>query len=178
MNLSPPATDGATPIAVMTGRIARKSPKMEPRLFVLRPEDTERRAAKMAVQALKNAVKEPNPVEVVIQDWKPPRTDPQRRTLWMWHGQVASELTIRTGKRWDKDSVHEIIFLARWMPQIEYTIPDTGEVIRRPMRTSDKPPEGEERSTKEIISDAMNEYLAWIYGMGIEVLVPENYNWR
>lgn len=156
------------------------SPLVPQRSFVIRPEDERQgwRIAKMAVTGLRAAVgalkQGANPVEVVIREWKPERTDPQRKTMWMWHGQVASELSIRTGTRWHKDDVHEYIFLPRWMPVIERMDPETGEILHRPMRTSDKPPEGEDRSTKQIISEAMTAYLAWIYEMGIEVNVPES----
>ena len=102
------------------------------------------------------------------------RTDPQRATMWMWHGQVASELTLRTGHAWTKDDVHEVIFLERFMPRYELIDPETGEVKSRPMRTSDKrTPEGDDRTARQAITDAMDEYLAWITDMGIEVTVPE-----
>ena len=152
---------------------------MQVRRYIIRPEDASQdwRIAKLALDGLRQAAKEArrdgNPKEIVIRDWQPPRTDPQRKTLWMWHGEVASELTLRTGRRWSKEDVHEAVFLPRWMPTRELADPKTGEVITRPMRTSDRPPEGDERSTKQIVSDAMTAYLAWAYEMGIEVTVPE-----
>ncbi len=153
------------------------------RRYVIRPEDADQdwRIAKMAVEGLRIAAREVRanrqPCEVVIREWKPQRTDPQRNTMWMWHTEVASELSIRTKYRWTKEAVHEVIFLPRYMPQIEYADPETGEVLTRPMRTSEKPPEGDERSTKEIVTEAMNGYLAWIYEMGISVTVPEDGRW-
>lgn len=113
-------------------------------------------------------------MQVRIGEKPKERTDPQRCTMWLWHGQVASELTLRTGRAWTKDDVHEVIFLERFMPHYELIDPETGEVKSRPMRTSDKrSPEGDDRSPREVITDAMDEYLAWIISMGIEVTVPE-----
>jgi hypothetical protein len=117
-------------------------------------------------------------LELVLRKRKQHRTDPQRRTFWNWHGEVASELTLRTRQRWTKDDVHEVIFLPRFMPGIDFIGPE-GEQMSRPMRTSDKiKPEGDERTHRQIISDAMNAYLAWIYEMGIEVTVPNPIEWR
>ena len=116
-------------------------------------------------------------IDVVIREHQKQRTDPQRRTLWMWHGQVASELTVRTGKRWTKDDVHELIFLARWMPYVELPMPD-GKTVRRPMRTSEKAPEGQDDDPRSIISNAMTQYIAWICEMGIEVTVPDPLDWQ
>lgn len=155
---------------------------MAERKYILRPEDRDWRVAKLAADGLRQAAKQgrqdAQPVEVIIRPWQPPRTDPQRRTMWQWHGQVASELTIRTSRRWSKEDVHELVFLERWMPRIEFIVPDTGEIKSRPLRTSDKVPDelkdehGQTPSMKQIISNAMTQYLAWIYEMGIEVTVP------
>lgn len=150
----------------------------ETRRYIIRPTDAHQgwRIAKLALEGLRAAAKEARrddrAKEIVIRDFKPPRTDPQRRTLWLWHGEVASELTLRTGRRWSKEDVHEAIFLPRFMPQKELVTPE-GEIIYRSMRTSDKPPEDDERATKQIVSDAMTQYLAWVYEMAIEVTVPE-----
>ena len=118
-------------------------------------------------------------VDIRVGPAKKERTDPQRRTLWMWHGEVASELTLRTGKRWTKDDVHELIFLERFMPAFELPLPG-GEVKRRPMRTSDKkaPEHCEETDPRKIITNGMDQYLAWVTEMGIEVTVPDPIEWR
>ena len=151
-----------------------------PQRYVIRPEDANRgwRIARLAADGLRRAAHEArddgHPREVIIREFQPPRTDPQRMTLWMWHGEVASELSRRTGKRWSKDDVHEMIFLPRWMPQIERMDPETGEVMHRPMRTSERPPDGDDRSAKEIVSEAMTAYLAWAYQAGIDVTAPED----
>ncbi len=144
------------------------------RAYVIRPEDRRQnwRMAKLAAEGLRNVVNsltdESAPVEVVIREWSPPRTDPQRKTMWLWHGEVASELSLRTGKRWTKDDVHEVVFIARFMPLHEEELIDfeTGAVLPpRRKRTSE--------ATKKENSDAMTAYLAWIYEMGISVTVPE-----
>lgn len=148
---------------------------IQQRRYVIRQEDERQgwRIAKMAADGLRAACKAlkdgANPVEVVIREFEPPRTDPQRKTMWMWHGEVASELSLRTGRRWSKDDVHEVVFIPRFMPlhDEEFVDPETGEVLppRRKRTTEAKKPE---------ISEAMTAYLAWIYSMGIEVTVPEN----
>lgn len=140
------------------------------RLYVIRPEDCANgwRISKMAIDGLKQVAKEGRdsgkPVSVTIGEWEPPRTDPQRKTFWQWHGEVAAELTIRSGMRWTKDDVHEVVFLEKFMPRRELVDPQTGELKSRPLRTSE--------ATKGQISEAMNGYLAWIYEQGIEVTVP------
>lgn len=126
--------------------------------------------AKMAVQGLRDAARraaQGTPQEVIIRDWQPPRTDPQRRTLWMWHGEVAADLSIRTDRRWTKDDVHEALFIPRFMPphESELVDPDTGEIISRPKRTTE--------ARKDEITDAMEQYMAWCYQQGIEITVPE-----
>lgn len=152
---------------------------MSERRYILHPNDANQdwRIAKLALEGLRQAAREARrdqrPKEIVIRDYQPPRTDPQRRTLWLWHTEVASELTLRTGRKWDKNDVHEAVFLPRWMPQRELVTPD-GEIVYRQMRTSDKPPQDDQRSTKQIVSEAMTQYLAWIYSMGIEITVPEH----
>lgn len=120
------------------------------------------------------------PVDIRVMPAARHRTDPQRQTLWMWHGQVASELTIRTGRRWTKDDVHELVFLERWMPVFELPLPDGSGVLLRHMRTSDKqtPDTCEENDPRKVITNAMDQYLAWITEMGIEVTVPDPVEWR
>lgn len=120
------------------------------------------------------------PVDIRIGPAKRVRTDPQRKTLWMWHGDVASELTIRTSKRWTKDDVHELIFIERYMPVFELPLPDDSGVLYRRMRTSDKetPENCEESDPRKVITTAMDQYLAWITEMGIDVTVPDPDEWR
>jgi len=152
---------------------------MNEQRFVIQPTDSERgyKVAKAANDYLRGAARrardEGRPQEVVFRPFQRKRSDPQRHTLWMWHGQVASELSIRTGKRWTKDDVHEVVFLARFMPSKELIDPETGEVLHRPVRTSDKTLDDDDRDMRSIISDAMDDYLRWLTEMQIEVTVPE-----
>lgn len=126
--------------------------------------------------AAKTLMQNGKPLRLILTDDGPARSDPQRNTFWMWHAQVASELTIRTGKTWTKDDVHDLIFLARYMPRVTLELPN-GEIVSRPVRTSEKSgPDGE--PMREVISNAMNQYLAWIFEMGIEVTIPDAGDWR
>lgn len=152
---------------------------MSEQRFVIQPTDAERgyRVSKAAYEYLRQITRrardEDQPQEIVFRPFQRKRSDPQRCTLWMWHGQVASELTLRTGKRWTKDDVHEVVFLPRFMPTKELMDPETGEILHRPVRTSDKAPDDDDRDMRSIISDAMSAYLAWVTDMGIEITVPE-----
>jgi hypothetical protein len=154
-----------------TGRIIPMGEAVQ--RYVIRSDDQRQgwRMSRMAADGLRNAVMGARdtgrPIEVRIQPFSPPRTDPQRKTLWMWHGEVGSELSIRTQARWTKDDVHEVVFIPRFMPAADRELidPETGEVISRRKRTTE--------ATKPEITEAMDAYLAWIYGMGIEVTVPE-----
>ena len=107
------------------------------------------------------------------------RTNPRLRTLFMWHGQVASQINIMNGSKWKPEDIHEVLFKPRWMPYIELVTP-SGRIIRRPMGTSDKrsPVEGDDRSPRRIISEAMTQYLVWICENGFEVTVPEEKEWK
>lgn len=147
------------------------------RRYVLWPDDAERgwRIGKLAADGLRQAAREMQkdgkPREVVIRQFEPPRTDPQRKTLWMWCGEVASELSIRTGKRWHKNDVYELLVIERFMPLHDAEVVDleTGEVRHRRKRTSE--------ATRAEISEAMERFLAWIYEQGIEVTCPEERTW-
>jgi hypothetical protein len=105
-------------------------------------------------------------VSLTIAKWEPKRSDPQRKTLWMWHGEVAAELSIRGGMRWSKNDVHEIVFIEKFMPHKELIDPQTGEIKSRPLRTSE--------AKKSEISEAMGKYVAWAYENGIEITIPED----
>lgn len=143
--------------------------------FVIRPSDRQSdwRVAKNAMRSVCELVTEKDkPVRLTVEPYSKPKTDPQLRTLWMWHGEVASQLTERCkmsghATEFDKDAVHELIFKPRFMPSAEYLMPDTGEVKIKPMGLSDKD------ATKPVVTDAMEAYLAWIYEQGMEVTIPE-----
>lgn len=145
---------------------------MSARVFVVRPEDRGREwlVARNAFREVCQMADTGKPVEVRVKFWKKKKTTPQNSTLWMWHTQVASHLTERCRESgmdmtWSPEDVHESIFKPRFMPQVEKTLPD-GEIVFRPMGTSD------EDATVDVISDAMEHYLSWIYGEGMEVTIP------
>ena len=60
------------------------------------------------------------------------RTNPQLKTLFMWHGQVASQITIQTGTKWKSEDIHDELFKKRFMPYREVKTP-SGRIERRPM---------------------------------------------
>lgn len=145
------------------------------RKYILRPEDEGQdwRVARLAFRDACQMVRHgKRAVEVIVQIYRRPKTDPQNKTIWMWHGEVASQLTERcreagSGVIWRKDDVHELIFKPRFMPQRERMLPD-GELVFGPMGTSDK------GATVEVISEAMEKYLSWIYSQGMEVTIPDD----
>lgn len=146
---------------------------MSDRKYVIRPEDERQdwRVARMALrEACAMARQQGRAVEVLVRWFKRPKTSPQNKTIWMWHGEVASQLTERCREAgsdviWRKDDVHELIFKPRFMPQRERMLPD-GELVFGPMGTSDK------AATIEVISEAMERYLSWIYSQGMDVTIP------
>ena len=142
--------------------------------FIAKDDRTEANA----FQAITAARKLKGVIRIDISEDKM-RTNPQLRTLWMWHGQMASQLTIQTGTSWKSEDVHELLFKVRFMPYREVKTP-AGRIERRPMGTSDtkSPIDNDERSVRKIISDAMTEYLVWIYQHSFEVTVPEEREWK
>ena len=141
--------------------------------YIIQPHDQQQgwRMSRMAVDGLRNAAIKARdsgqPMEVYIQPFTPARSDPQRKTLWMWHGEVAADLSVRKQVRWTKVDVHELIFTSQFMPVSDkpLVMPETDMAVRRRRRTS-------EVSQAEI-TEAMDAYLTWIYNMGIEVTIPE-----
>jgi len=93
-------------------------------------------------------------IEVIVRPYRQRHTDPQRRTVFMWCGEVAPELTLLTGYRWSGDAVYEVVFKESYMPADEYMLPD-GEIKRVPWGLSDK------RATKEIVGEAMDKFWYW-----------------
>lgn len=117
------------------------------------------------------------PHEVVIQPANKRRTDRQLRTLWMWHTQIAPHLTLLgNGVIWTAELVHEALFKKFFMPTREIVLPG-GKVVTVSMGTSDRPPEGDNRTTKQIVSEAMDRYRAWIAQHEWEVTDPEDARW-
>lgn len=98
-------------------------------------------------------------LQVTVRKKMRSRTHPQLNLLWHWHHEVASELSIRTGRPWSAEDVHELVFLPRFMPCRECALPD-GEIVMKAMRTS--------AATAQIVADAMEAYQAWTAEMQIE----------
>ncbi|MEN8720086.1 MAG: hypothetical protein ABF296_07485 [Oceanococcaceae bacterium] len=151
---------------------------MEVRRYLIPPNDEAKgwRFCRMAKAGLfaaaEDATREGKTAEIIIRRMQADKTDPQRRTLWKWHGEVAAALSISTPHRWKKEDVHEIVFLPKFMPTVERVLPD-GEVVHRPLRTSDRVPDEWETDMKAILSKAMDAYMAWAYQSDIEITVPE-----
>jgi hypothetical protein len=99
------------------------------------------------------------PLEVAVRKKMRHRTHPQLNLLWHWHHEVASELSVRTGRPWSAEDVHELVFLPRFMPCRECSLPN-GETVMKAMRTS--------VATAKIVADAMEAYQAWCADMLIE----------
>lgn len=146
---------------------------MKPLTFVIRPEESAdgwpvaRNAMRQACELARESGKA---VRVRIDEYKKPKTDPQRNTIFMWHTEVASQLNERCrmaghGVTWNKEAVHDLIFKPRFMPKKQFTMPD-GETKTLAVGLSD--PE----ATRGIVSDAMEHYLSWIYQQGMEVTIP------
>lgn len=141
--------------------------------FVIRTTDEQNNwmVAKNCLRALCQAVRDSGKDhQVEISLFKPGKSDKQNRTIWMWHTEVASQLTERCKENghnveWDRQSVHDLIFKPRFMPYVEKVTPE-GEIISRPLNTSEK------GCTRPVLSEAMEKYLAWIYGQGMEVTIP------
>lgn len=152
---------------------------MADRVFIVRPEDKDREwhVARNAFREVREMTEAGKPVEVRIKFWKRRKTLPQNSTIWLWHTEVASQLTQRCREAgadvaWTPADVHELIFKARFMVMRERMLPH-GEVIAAPMGTSD--PE----ATVEVMSDAMERYLEWIIqDQGMVVTIPEDPGFR
>jgi hypothetical protein len=145
---------------------------MADRVFIVRPEDRDRdwRVTRNAMREVCAMAETGKPVEIRIKFWRRKKTLPQNSTLWMWHTEVASQLTARCREAgsdvaWTPEDVHDLIFKPRMMPMVEQMLPD-GEMIAAPMGTSDK------RCTVDVLSEAMERYLAWIYEQGMEITIP------
>ena len=145
---------------------------MADRVFVVRPEDKDRdwRVARNAMREVCAMAQQGKPVEVRVRFWKRKKSLPQNSTWWMWTTEVASQLTQRCREAgsdvvWSPEDVHELIAKPRFMPMRERMLPD-GEVVMAPIGTSDR------EATVDVMSEAMERYLAWIYEQGMEVTIP------
>jgi len=140
--------------------------------YVCRPEDTEERVVGMVVEAVREHTRQGHPAAVEVKRYRKKRTDPQLRTIWMWHSEVAAQLSERLREqgwnyKWTRDDVHEVLFKQRFMAQREIVLPD-GECRYRSYGLSDKD------TTRQMVSDAMENYLRWIYERGMEVTIPSD----
>lgn len=143
--------------------------------FIIRKDDERAREAAIGNLSLylRNSVTQNNKdYEVRVVEFKQSKTPQQNNTLWMWHTEIASQLTIRCREaghniEWSRTDVHDLIFKPRFMPHKERVLPD-GELITKPMNTSDKD------CDLKIVSEAMERYLSWIYGEGMEVTIPDD----
>ena len=139
--------------------------------FVIRPEDRAFCVPGAAVALIKQMLSSDMRVSVVISKWVEKKTPPQHRTVFMWDGEAATQLTIMgalTGSSivWKKEYAHEMIFKRLCMPSIDLPMPD-GSVVSRPMGLSDK------EATKDIVSEAMEKYQVWAINHGIELTQPD-----
>ena len=107
---------------------------------------------------------EEKPWEVMVRPYQKRRSDPQLRTIWKWHDEVAAALTIATARPWTASDVHELVFKPKFMPCKQSELPD-GTFVHKAMGTSIAP--------RQVISEAMDAYMAWCYTAGIEITVPE-----
>jgi hypothetical protein len=145
---------------------------MADRVFIVRPEDRDRdwKVARNAMREACAMAQQGRAVEVRLRFWKRKKTLPQNSTIWMWHTEVASQLTQRCRELgsevvWTAEDVHGLVFKPRFMPMRERMLPD-GEVVMAPIGTSDQ------EATVDVMSEAMERYLAWIYEQGMEVTIP------
>jgi len=140
--------------------------------FVIRPEDSAFCVLGAAVALIKQMLETGVRVSVVISKWVPAKTPPQHRTVFMWNGEVAAQLTVLgtlsgSNVQWKTDDAHEYIFKRLCMPQVERILPD-GEIVTRSIGLSDK------EATLEVVSQAMEKYQCWAIERGIELTQPED----
>lgn len=114
------------------------------------------------------------PHELTIRPAVKKRTDPQLRTLWMWHTEIAPQLTLLSMKDdgpsliWTKELVHEALFKPFFCKKDEIELPG-GKVVTVLHGTS--------KMTREQVSEAMDRYRAWIAQHEWEVTDPEDARW-
>lgn len=138
--------------------------------FVIRPEDTAFHVLASAVALVKQMISSGIRVSVVVKKWVPAKTPPQNRTVFMWCGEAAAQLTVMSALagssvRWNTEDAYEMTFKLLCMPKNEKVLPD-GEVVSKPIGLSD--PE----ATLEVVSQAMERYQVWAIEHGIELTQP------
>lgn len=113
-------------------------------------------------------------VDVTISKHVDKKTMPQHRTIFMWCGESAAQLTEMgrmTGKggKWKTEDVYEIIFKGRFMPKNEKIMPD-GTIEYIPVGLSENP-------SIESVTEAMNKFQVWAAELGIELTQPKELRW-
>lgn len=99
-----------------------------------------------------------------LKPYKPKRSSAQNNTLWMWHAQVAAEISAFTGKHVKPEHVHYRFFCPRFLK---------GEVVELPDGSKMWTSETSSTQNKQDMSDAMNEYQVWCLNNGIELTMPD-----
>ena len=143
--------------------------------FVCRPEDTDERVLRMVAAAVRSLTRDGKAADVSVKKYVKVTTPPQRRTVWMWHGEVAAQLSERASDlghdvKWTRNDVHELIFKPLFLPQVALMLPDGSEVYR-PKGLSDRD------TTVREVTQAMEAYLAWIYQRSMDVTIPDEYEY-
>ena len=144
--------------------------------FVLRPEDSAFFVLKSMVALCKQMLVNGIRVSVVISKYVQSKTPPQHRTVFMWNGEVATQLNIMgalsgSNVKWTTEDVHEMVFKRQMMPQVNRTLPD-GQDVSRPIGLSDK------EATIDVVAEAMCRYQVWAIERGIELTQPEDREYR
>jgi len=99
-----------------------------------------------------------------INPYKPRRSSAQNRLLWKWHGEVAAEFSVFTGKHWTPEIVHYRFFLPKFLK---------GEVVELPDGSKAWASDGSSNQNKQDMSDAMTEYQVWCLNNSIELTQPD-----
>lgn len=105
-------------------------------------------------------VSEDAPLEVVVQQYKPKRSNAQNERLWAIHAQVSADLSVRTQCKWTPDDVHDVVFKPRFCGVRELTLPG-GRVVKRGRSSTEL--------SKQEMAEAQEEYVAWCLQRGIEL---------
>ena len=109
------------------------------------------------------AFKLTKPVQITFKEYKPVRSWSQNATLWMWHHDVAAEISLYTGKYWSAEAVHYRVFCPKFL---------RGEVVELPDGTKAWASETSSNQNKMDLADAMTNYQAWCIDNGIELRDP------
>ncbi len=103
------------------------------------------------------------PLEITVRPYKPPHSDPQRRTFWMWAGEAAEQLR-EAGVPTSKDEIHDLILGDIYGWRKSALVPgkmDPAETISSP------------RKNKQQMTDILDHFQTWASEKGIELTIPE-----